>query len=647
MRKLISIVVAIAFIFSSATMVLADSKYRGDNRYLIISRAHKEWAKVNKKDKEKDDKKENKNKWTFKINGSSVIKYGRYQLPISPVAKGMSADVDYDKDKGVITIEKGSTKIVLDLKNEYATINGVKDENASVFKEMNKNKTIVLIQYIASILGFKVDRDDDDDDEYVIIPNLDNPKNIKINTFGSKLMENTINSTTINMTVTADITAGQATGGKAELYVGSKLVAFDTLINPDDTFVNFNIGTTDNAGLRTVIPFGGKVSIKLYNKDGQYVTSGKDNPKLVVDYELPVFAGVTSAVYNAEKGHLIVSAAVATHKGDDVDVTKITLYDVSLQRFHTLTDDDRTGSKGNVNDDNQLVIKIGSFDKAALKDFQGNDVTLIFTAGTLLSDVAGNTFELITPIQGVPVTVSNSIVTGLASPTNVKITTLGVTTLDNTINSSTVNLTAIANIIAGQATGGKAELYVDNRLVATDNSILPYDTFVNFDLNSTSNAALKAIVPEGGKVTVKLYDISGRSVVSKENVQLTVDYVDPTVTGISSAVYVAKERKLYIVVNGASDVGDSVDVTKIILFDAGLAKSVILTSDNKTGSTGSVVSSNSLVVNVGSSDHSKLNDFGGSDVYLSVPTGSLIYDKAGNVSTAFTTVQNVPLIILR
>lgn len=644
MKKFIGIFVIIALMFTSVTMVSADSKQKGDNGYRYT--VQKETKKENKKETKKEKQKEKKEKkQTFKINGSPLIKYGRYKLPIAPVTKGMEAKVDYDKNNAVLTVEKGDIKIVVDFKNETVTINGVEDDCADLFKVKNSKKTVVLIKYIASALGIRADVDDDEVE--IIIPNLNAPKNIRITTLGGTIRENTINSTTVNMTVIADITAGQAAGGKAELYVGSKLVAVDTEIYSTDTFVNFNIGTTTNEGLKAVIPSGGTVSIKLYNAGGEHVTSGKGNPKLLVDYEKPVLAGVTAAVYNAEKGYLTINAAYATQKGDKVDVTKITLYDASLQRFHILTDLAETGSKGEVNDSNQLVIKLGSYDKIALKDFQGTDVTLILTVGTLLTDAAGNTFELTSAVQAIPVTVTNTVDIGLYPPTNVKVTPLGGTVLANTLNCTTTNMTAMAGILAGQATGGKAELYVGTKLIATDTTIFPTDTFVNFNLETTSNDALKMIVPEGGAVTVKLYDATGRSVVSKENLKLTVDYVAPTITGVTSAVYVAKERKLHIIVSGASDIGDSVDVTKLILFDGSLAKSVILSGDKNTGSNGSVASANLLIVNVGWEDHNKLKDFGGTDVYLNIPAGSLLYDDAGNVSATFTATQSIPVIVLR
>lgn len=99
-------------------------------------------------------------KQTFKINGSAVIKYGKYKLPIRPITKGLGAKLQFDKGTGVLTVSKDNTTIVIDFVNKTVTVNGVQDKDASIFTAINSKKTTVLIKYIANELGMRVKVDD-------------------------------------------------------------------------------------------------------------------------------------------------------------------------------------------------------------------------------------------------------------------------------------------------------------------------------------------------------------------------------------------------------------------------------------------------------------------------------------------------------
>lgn len=101
-------------------------------------------------------------------------------------------------------------------------------------------------------------------------------------------------------------------------------------------------------------------------------------------------------------------------------------------------------------------MNIGSADKEGLAGFGGNDVYMVIHAGSILKDAAGNTSPLINIMNTIPVTV----ITKLDSPTNIVLTPIGSSVVANTINSSTIYLTAAASIKAGQAIGGRAELII-------------------------------------------------------------------------------------------------------------------------------------------------------------------------------------------
>src|SRR5256885_321670 len=63
-----------------------------------------------------------------------------------------------------------------------------------------------------------------------------------------------------------------------------------------------------------------------------------------------------------------------------------------------------------------------------------------------------------------------------SAPTAVSLTQVGGTVVANTVNTTNTNLNMSATITAGQATGGKAEFYVNGVLKGTDSSIGAADT---------------------------------------------------------------------------------------------------------------------------------------------------------------------------
>ena len=586
-------------------------------------------------------------KQRFKIHGSSEIKYGRYKMPIVPITKGMEAKVSFDKSTAVLTIIKGTTTIVINLKNETVTVNGVTDTNSGIFNAKNNKKMTVLIKYIAYLLGEKVDFDDDE--IIVVVPGLNQPTNVTVTPVGTTVIANTLNNTTIFMTATAKIIAGQAVGGRAELYVGSKLVAIDSSIAATDTEVTFTTADASptNAELQAIIPAGGLVTVRLYNASNNYTVSSVANPTLNVDYIAPTITGITSAIYNAAGNQLTLMVNGAGVIGDTVDVTKISFYDYSLGKTYQLTNYPGVGSYGVVKSSNSLVINIGSVDKAGLAGFVNTTMTLVVSPGSLLRDVVGNVSLAFTSMQTIPVTVSS---TGLDLPTNVNITPIGTIVKTNTLNSTSLYLMASANIAVGQAVGGKAELYIDFRLIATDSYIGSTDNTVTFTTGDSTptNTELQVAIPIGGIVTVRLYNASNYYVTSAiGNPTLVVDYVNPSITGISSGIYDVAKKQLYLFATGAGKVGDMIDVTKISLYDSTLGKTYQLTNASGIGSNGVVYNENTLLINIGDVDTMVLKNFGGSTVFLTISSGSLLSDLAGNTSTWFSTTLTVPVIVVK
>lgn len=278
MKKILSFIIAASLLLSSTSVTFAKQSNATDQSKKTTTETQK--AKTNVRVKEK--------KQSFKISGSPMVKYLKYKLPIRPITKGMGATVTFDKETAILTVTKGTTTIVINFKEKTVLVNDVADTTSGIFTAKNNKKMTVLIKYIAKKLGVRVSAKGNK--ITTEIPGLDLPKGVKVTPVGSTVVANTLNSTTLSMTASAKIVAGQATGGKAELYVGSKLVATDLSISATDKKVTFTTAdeTPTAEELQALIPEGGIVTVKLYNAEQKSVTSTVANPTLIVDYITPI-----------------------------------------------------------------------------------------------------------------------------------------------------------------------------------------------------------------------------------------------------------------------------------------------------------------------------------------------------------------------
>jgi hypothetical protein len=430
--------------------------------------------------------------------------------------------------------------------------------------------------------------------------------------------------------------------------VGSKLVAADTAISANDNYVIFSTsdGSPTNEELRSIIPSGGLVTVRLYNTNNNSVVSSKGNPTLNVDYVAPTIGNILSANYDSSSGQLTINVAGATANGDIVDVTKLSLMDSVTGRSYQLTNASKTGSIGTVVNGNQLVVTVGSADQLGIAGIGTGTLSLTVAPGMLLSDTAGNSSNAYVAPITIPITYQYA----LSAPTNVTVTPIGTTTIQNTLNASTIFMNASAKIIPGQATGGRAELYVGSVLVAFDNSISASDDYVTFTTsdNAPTNAKLQAAVPVGGVVTVKLYSADGKTATSAVgNPNLTVDYIAPTLTGITSAIYDRKNNLVYLNVTGAGAVGDVFDVTKLVFYEASTNRSYQLSNASGSGSKGAVNNPYTVTVNLGITDRFGLYGFGETAVYLNVSGGALLKDAADNEAIYYPTTAQIPVTVIK
>ncbi|MSZ36491.1 MAG: hypothetical protein F2604_00860, partial [Actinobacteria bacterium] len=163
---------------------------------------------------------------------------------------------------------------------------------------------------------------------------------------------------------------------------------------------------------------------------------------------------------------------------------------------------------------------------------------LVLNGGTI-RDLSGNTGNtaLMAPGATGSLGANAAIVIDTVAPTAPTLLSAigvgGVTTL-NRLTATNTDLSATATIVAGEAAGGSATLYLDGVAIATDSTILVGDTSVSFALGKTSVADLQAAVATGGSLTVKMTDLAGNISNASASVALIVDYVVPTIQLTSS-----------------------------------------------------------------------------------------------------------------
>ncbi len=588
---------------------------------------------------------------SYNISKSPTIKYGSYKIPTSPFTDGMGASTKYDKKKKIFTVSRGNIAIDIYLKDKKVYVNGAPDPYSGIFTAKDSMKSKALITYIANILGVQIIFKEDE--VTVVTPGLDVPAELNVTAVGGSVIKNTLNSTNLSLKASARIKAGQAAGGRAELYVGSKLVATDYSISSTDKTVEFTTSDNSptNSELKAAVPTGGIVTVRLYNIYNN-VAASTANPNLAVDYNPPTIAFGSSnnaANYNAANGKLYISVASAGVIGDKVDVTKLTFYNSSNNKY-TLTSNAGSASSGVVTGTTSLEVTVSPIDQYFIASLGNISSLYLLIAGSVLYDTAGNrSQENITQMLPVNQSSATPVPSVLSAPANVTVIPSGGTVVANTLNKTNLSMTVTAQITAGQAAGGRAELYIDNRITAVDPYIEAGDSFVTFTVpdGAASGDRLQAAVPAGGIVTVRLYksDQSYYVTSAVANPTLKVDYQAPAISGISSAGYSVDAGQLYIVASGAEQPGDKVDISKITLYDA-TGKTVYLGNASGAAVTAMVGSGQILLINLGSLYKDTLKNFN-STAYLKISAGPLLRDTAGNTSAGLAADQVVPLTIIK
>jgi hypothetical protein len=96
----------------------------------------------------------------LKFDTPPVIKEGRILIPVRALTEGFGASVTWDQAKQEVTIQRGEVKIVLQIGNNLAYVNG-EEVKIDVPPETINNRTIVPLRFIAEKLGLKVNWDEE------------------------------------------------------------------------------------------------------------------------------------------------------------------------------------------------------------------------------------------------------------------------------------------------------------------------------------------------------------------------------------------------------------------------------------------------------------------------------------------------------
>ena len=291
------------------------------------------------------------------------------------------------------------------------------------------------------------------------------PTGITVTANGGTVVANTLNSTNTSLSFSATLTAGQATDGKAEFWVGGVLIGTDNSISSTDTTVSYTTNTATTTALQAAIAAGGTVEVRLYDKAGNLVTA--TGPTLTYDVTAPGAPGTnliaTDDVINLTEatagftlsgtgeagatvnlsfnsGHVLSAGTTTTVQSNgtwsiSVDATDVTAFGQGAEVL-TVTQTDSAGNPGTTS-----ATRSFSVDTAA--------PTATLTAATLPNS---NNAQVQSTETGTAYLVNTAVnVTNLASITGAA---------DNQVNSVAINTAgANTNLALAGLIDGNYKLY--------------------------------------------------------------------------------------------------------------------------------------------------------------------------------------------
>jgi hypothetical protein len=129
------------------------------------------------------------------------------------------------------------------------------------------------------------------------------PSGLVLTPVGGTVVSNTLLATTTNLTASATMTAGQATGGTANLLLGDTVLASDTSIGSSDTTLAFLAGSfNSSSALQSAIAAGGAVTVQLIDAAGN-ISSSSASVTLIVDYVIPTIAVTASTFISSNRAN--------------------------------------------------------------------------------------------------------------------------------------------------------------------------------------------------------------------------------------------------------------------------------------------------------------------------------------------------------
>ncbi len=178
------------------------------------------------------------------------------------------------------------------------------------------------------------------------------PTSVVLTTVGGNLVTNLLNSSNVNLTAQATITAGEATGGEAELLKDGNSFSpaiKDTSISGGDTSVSFDFGLANNSEVQAKFATGGIFSVRLRDAAGNTSISTVGNPTLSVNYSKPgisaVSSGNSNGVYSLNQTiDITVTFSNAVQVVVSVGTPGLTLETGSVDRVATYQSGDGTST---------------------------------------------------------------------------------------------------------------------------------------------------------------------------------------------------------------------------------------------------------------------------------------------------------------
>jgi len=528
---------------------------------------------------------------------------------------------------------------------------------------------------------------------------------------------NKFSATNTDLTATATIVAGEATGGVATLYLDGVAMATDATISAGDTSVNFVLGKNTTAELQAAISLGGVLTAKLADVAGN-ISGASTSVTLVSDYVVPtiqlsssrstliagqtatitatlsetsinftssdvsatgglvsgftgsgttysftftpasssttpmsvqVLAGVFSdAVGNLNTASTAVTAVVDTviptvssvsspnangpyRAASTIDVavtfSKVVVVTTSAGSPTLLLEtgtQDRLATYSSGSGTSVVTFRYVVQAGDASNDLDAQSTTALALNGGFIKDASGNdaVLTLASPSAAGSLGAAKAIVIDTVAPTaptNVVVTPVGGTVVTNTLLANNTNMTASATVVAGQATGGSAELLLGSTTIATDTSIAAGDSSLTFNLNFSTSADLQAAIAAGGQLTVRLIDAAGNISLASTAVNLIVDYVKPSAT-LSTSRSTMKIGETATISVQLSEPSSTFILTDVTMTGGSLGTFVAVSSTQYT-----FVFTPTVGINGGSAS-------------LSIAGGAFT-DTAGNTNTATSTLS--------